>query len=242
MASREPGSAQQVFNCYICNQECYLQDLKEHFQTHNLQESNQKWSVANLNHDSKKSTNKIFPCNVCGKKFATTYYREAHNQHIHGNKNDFKCDQCESAFLYQNDLNKHLTLVHNPKNEKCNLCNKYLQTKRNLKNHVRNVHETKGLKTVQCEKCPKQFKNQYGLIQHVKHFHEIHENIKEHKCEYCSKTFFSVANKRRYIMGIRENNRIFKCDLCHKRFNFDENLQEHIKNVHDSRERKQSLM
>ena len=213
MASREPDSAQQMFNCYICNQKCFLQDLKEHFQSHNILESNQKVPPSNVVDDSKpdqkNTTNKIFPCNVCGKKFATTYYREAHNQHIHGNKNDFKCDQCESAFLYQNDLNKHLTLVHNPKNEKCNLCNKYLQTKRNLKNHVRNVHETKGLKTVQREKCPKQFKNQYGLIQHVKHFHEIHENIKEHKCEYCclaglASVRFDTYRKLSYCFSISE--------------------------------------
>ena len=247
--SSDVSSTNIAVNCHICNQQCFLKDLKKHFQVHSQEGYKGKSSplieyakskeISETKTKRAKNSNKMlktFSCNICGKNFTTKQYCQIHWLNIHGNQKGFKCGQCESSFPDQKALNNHNKYVHKPNDVECKFCNKHLKTERNLKIHIQDVHETKDPKTIQCEKCSKPFYNQKRLQIHFKRVHE-NANLDNYKCEFCKKSFCSSLSKKRHIEGIHENKRIFKCLVCFKGFIFKENLKEHMDDIHERKDK-----
>ena len=147
--SSDVSSTNIAVNCHICNQQCFLKDLKKHFQVHSQEADKGKSSPLieyDMDLESKEKSKKIretkmktknsnkmikaFPCNICGKNFTTKQYCQIHWLNIHGNQKGFKCGQCESSFPDQKALNNHNKYVHKPNDVECKFCNKHLKTER----------------------------------------------------------------------------------------------------------------
>ena len=92
-----------------------------------------------------------------------------------------------------------------------------------------------GLKRYKCDKCSSSFHLKCILNQHKK----SHEP-KEHICALCLKTFthaFQLETHLTTHLGSKN----FQCDFCGQRFSRQDNLKRHIRNQHDTTEKKNRI-
>ena len=71
---------------------------------------------------------KKYECGTCNKFYANLKFLQMHEIKAHGTKT-YTCDDCDSAFVDQSGLNRHVRLVHEKRRDyKCDLCNETFQT------------------------------------------------------------------------------------------------------------------
>ena len=85
-------------------------------------------------------------------------------------------DACDSEFLINYDLKKHITSIHEENKSECDICNKNLANKNSLKVHIKSFHGNgekrhkvavhRGMKPLQCHYCEKIFAAKSGLTSH----------------------------------------------------------------------------
>ena len=141
----------------------------------------------------------VFPCIVCGKSFSKRSNLKSHLG-IH-NKADckHKCVDCDQTFAWKTSLNRH--------KEK--------------------VHMQNGGIEFSCDFCPRKYKVQSILKDHVKrdHFDE-----RKHQCDMCTKSFYKIHDlnyHRRLHLSIKP----YQCSDCEKSFSHLSHLYRH-KRVH----------
>ena len=65
-----------------------------------------------------------------------------------------------------------------------------------------------------------------------KHIHVFHEGNKDHRCNFCDKSFTSFMSFSGHMSAFHEGNEAKMCELCGKSFNHPNNLKRHIHTVH----------
>lgn len=110
---------------------------------------------------------------------------------------------------------------------KCDICRKSYRKKGGIEKHLRNAHSM-AHNMLQCEYCEEWFKKKAKFDLHV----GKHE--KPFKCEFCSKQFSFMANKRRHIREIHEQQKPFQCSYCSQTFSQKTALQNHHASIHTS--------
>ena len=82
-------------------------------------------------------------CQQCGKVFAQKSSLFRHERDIHHEVgfegcSSYKCDICKKQFEREENYNRHMKLVHEPKSDaefKCSICQKGFSLKANCKKH-----------------------------------------------------------------------------------------------------------
>lgn len=112
-------------------------------------------------------------------------------------------------------------------NIQCEQCHECFSTKSNLIRHVRTQH-TDFRKMYQCHLCEIQVTTYSGLKMHIKC---RHLNLREYKCDYCSKAFNQKKTLASHLMQ-HSNIRIYVCDKCGKGFSDQRRLNVRIFNLY----------
>ena len=120
-----------------------------------------------------------------------------------------------------------------PKSEmefKCNICEKNFITQYTLYRHVDEVH---GDKALPCPQCPKVFKRNDNLRDHLHSLHGTFQEFAITECSQCEKKFTLKSNLDRHISEVHKNIETFSCSKCSSSFSRKENLDRHISVTHE---------
>lgn len=119
----------------------------------------------------------------------------------HETETHLKCRNCKIRSHETSNMNGHNRMVHENKNEHhCNSCDKVYKLKNCLTRHIKNVHKKQG--KAQIEHC-----NTTNTEEPIprKHDRAGHNNVKEHYCNICEKTYKYKSSLERHIKNIHEN-------------------------------------
>ena len=173
----------------------------------------------------------IFPCKICNKTFASKSTIDIHIREVHEKIKRHKCDLCNKYFSRGFILKTHKKQVHQKTDEKikCDQCNKSFVNRLYMLAHFKTMHDPNRTKDVACSYCRKSFYDNAGMNIHVR---EVHEGIKEHKCDLCGKFFSRNYLLKTHQMTVHKNEREKeKCEKCDT-YCFSENMKKHMK-VHE---------
>ena len=76
-----------------------------------------------------------FPCDICGKEFATRSWMNRHRE-IHSDIKPHECHICNKTFRRKNHLKEHLARHNNERPHKCTECGRGFVKKRELERHM----------------------------------------------------------------------------------------------------------
>lgn len=75
----------------------------------------------------------------------------------------FKCEQCDKSFCQQQNLRRHILIIHENETYKCDLCDLAFYTKTYLKTHLK-THQRKNKKGSGPEQNIIKILNTYNVI------------------------------------------------------------------------------
>ncbi|XP_065363150.1 transcription factor grauzone-like [Calliphora vicina] len=169
-------------------------------------------------------TQLTFECTVCQKIFKQKQNLERHLlTHVTGNK-DFKCNECEKAYVLEVQLKAHIKLVHND-NRVCDQCGKTLHGIGALKKHLKE-HEGIEKPKFPCDECGTELASSTNLKRHKAAYHNDGSTV--YICSICGKVSGSERGLMNHRKFVHEIERKHKCPHCDKGFKRPKNLQEHI--------------
>lgn len=162
---------------------------------------------------------RTFPCNACGKMFASKVAMKRHYAYLHMKVKKYVCPKCPEKFLNHPQRLRHLSSMHGITKEKfkCSFCLKFFGAKGALSSHIRATHLKERRHA--CDVCDTTFYCKTGLKRHMLK----HTGEKNHQCSVCQKSFgrkYALeqhmrihTNDRRYVCGICGNSFVQKCSL-----------------------------
>ncbi|XP_046591738.1 zinc finger protein with KRAB and SCAN domains 8-like isoform X1 [Neodiprion lecontei] len=130
---------------------------------------------------------KNFPCDMCGKSFASKATREDHRR-THTGERPYICESCGSTFKSKASLYIHSKLHTNEFPHPCSYCHKKFRRKQEMLAHI-TTHT--GEKNHACEVCSKRFRVKSELVRHQL----VHSEEKPFICSKCSLAF----RQKRYL-------------------------------------------
>ena len=65
-----------------------------------------------------------------------------------------------------------------------------------------------------------------------KHIRTIHEDHRDYKCEFCTKSFSRADHLMKHIHSFHKGNKDHKCESCGKSFSTTSYLKQHIHTIH----------
>lgn len=164
-----------------------------------------------------------FPCEECGKKFATK--ASLHN-HTRLHARPYKCEHCTKKFTRKSQLVEHSRRhtgerpFKHERSYKCSDCGKTFRTQQSCIRHAL-VHTVE--RPYLCLICNAQFKDEASRRRHAR----THTGDRPFQCPYCDKKF--TRNECLEIhKRIHTGERPFGCTQCDKKFYQKSNLDEHI--------------
>ena len=128
------------------------------------------------------------------------------------------------------NISSHDKAVHQIALTKCELCPKSFSNKQKVANHVRRSHKKVWIK---CDICKKDVAKD-RIMTHKK-IHTADKDGKIYKCDFCTKTFPTMAYLRQHIRRIHSEQKRFQCDICYKYYPSNSGLKVHIRNEHEER-------
>lgn len=201
-----------------------------------------------------------FVCNICGR---TLKSQGALKKHLIVHEEDtrqFECYICKKS-KYKNFklLQTHFSVYHNPNKPSrsvCHICSAVVRAG-HLKNHMQQRHSDVEIEKVQCEICDhwimktrmhihkrkhamggvtcklcgKYLKSYGSLYSHMK---ILHENCKNHKCDYCGKAFYKETKLNEHVAVRHTREFLFKCRIpeCGREFRAEGNWKMHERKSH----------
>ena len=168
-------------------------------------------------------------CDLCNKLVANL---AEHKQKEHNPDNLKQCHMCEYTSYEKANLNWHLKIQHKefvlvP----CPHCGKQIRDVY-LKAHIKKAQcdvpeEERVIQRFKCDQCEKTFAHSAGLKKHIK---GIHNNEKNHKCEYCDYRSYTKANVYMHSKRVHEKRDFHvQCQYCDKKVI---NIEFHVKTFH----------
>ncbi len=204
--------------------------------------------------ERKKEEMKIYPCDVCGKRFAKGWSLKMHRVR-HNTDKPFQCDECDKKFPHEAILRKHKRDKHKMETPEpaikiatqaapprdwskyfvksadgasghfvCDLCGRKFLRTDGLREHMR-VHT--GATPYKCDLCDDTFRLRSSLKVHKFKVH----NWASHHCDVCGKMFYSSTHVNRHKAqhhGVGS----FQCDECGSVFALEAALRNHKLRCH----------
>lgn len=145
-----------------------------------------------MKHPTPKSLKKLqnkWPCDMCGKFYASKNIMQTHKATVHSNMRPFPCQFCEKSFKTKGQKGTHeqlhLAKLHSVFGNK--------ESPPEVDPEILNFERPSGTKKAlyKCEVCGKSYVNKYTLNTHRK----LHTDESLFPCKYCLKTFKSSELK-----------------------------------------------
>ncbi|XP_064110725.1 zinc finger protein Xfin-like isoform X1 [Macrobrachium nipponense] len=164
-------------------------------------------------------------CNIqVGSYSKYIYHCRTSHASLLEDKDEFKCDLCDTVLENKLLLRKHKMNKHGIRQNtkyKCSVCQKYYL---NLSSHM-NLH-TRAVQ-YPCRKCDEVFFLKSSLLGHYKLRHSL-EAKTQHICSVCDKGFVSKSLLRIHYDREHLHKRLF-CDICGNSYKNKSALTYHIK-------------
>jgi len=137
-----------------------------------------------------------YPCEKCGKEFATPPGLKVHILTFHeGNK--YPCLVCGKIFNHKGYLKNHVDMVHKGKKFPCKECGLEFKDSRLRRQHVETAHQGKKHS---CSICKKEFTRHDHLMRHKQSVHEG----RRYPCLVCGKEFSQSGDLKRHSASIHQ--------------------------------------
>uniref|UniRef100_A0A1B0DQE0 Uncharacterized protein n=1 Tax=Phlebotomus papatasi TaxID=29031 RepID=A0A1B0DQE0_PHLPP len=160
-------------------------------------------------------------CVFCSYKSTRFLYLKHHIKVLHRGIKDYHCSQCAKSFTTAPSLRDHMLRHADIKNHVCTVCGVKKVTRTELRKHMI-IHSEKMLS---CEFCPLKFLRGDSLKQHIR---IVHQEIKEHYCTICNKTFAISRTLKNHLM-IHTGEKPHACTKCPKKYIRSDQLKLHMK-------------
>lgn len=161
------------------------------------------------------------------------------NENLISNKN-LLCNYCNKSFSDSYCLKRHIKTIHEKSAAQfvCG-CGKVYTQSSDLKRHQARHHADRNA-NFQCGICPKIFKYEGDLKDHLKNLHLKNFIEEKFKCLKCDSYFYGRSNLEQhfvenhpeaFVEDLNEEiqSKNFKCDICLKKFSRYSNLNQHRK-------------
>ena len=166
------------------------------------------WEAALKRHESRHNSDKIFPCDICGKILKSRNGVKSHKLLMHTDlKESFKCEFCSYVTHTKENLEGHIkSHDENRVKTKCSLCQKLVL---HLGHHMKSIHVRK--KIHQCDQC-----NFSGKLPSILERHKLIHNKDKPKlqCQLCDTKLANEYSLKKHIKRSHENDMPLPCELC----------------------------
>ena len=152
---------------------------------------------------------------------------------VHKGTKNTQCESCGNYFAGKNNLNKHISKIHEndrKKNFACTLCSWAFYKEISLLKHQKAVHE-KPERSKQCEICGIVFPRPRPNTVKA-HLELVHEGLRKYSCEVCAKTYKTKSDLKKHFDYHHRGIKRYHCDSCDKKFVNWVRLHDHIDSVH----------
>jgi KRAB domain-containing zinc finger protein len=188
---------------------------------------------------------KLFPCDVCGKRFGTFGLKNRH-QKTHENALEFACYSCEQSFDEQLFLDEHIMEYHpipsRQENDswyclsgECESRDQVFKSITDLHDHFMEEHAPEDQKHFPCKVCGKLFGTFSLQKKHQKTYHTDMAEYAKYECSSCDKKFRQLKLFDRHMRTHSTEPRrkkiapkLFQCDTCGKSFHRQLTLHKHL--------------
>lgn len=171
------------------------------------------------------------------------------------------CDQCGKRARNQEQLEKHIMVVHDKlKPYLCDVCGYGTTLRVKMDLHMATKHNEDKVMSYVCDVCDYKCSNQLHLRAHlqivhlesltpfecgvcryqcrkrasvVKHMKHVHEKRRPFQCTQCDKSFPVNSVLMRHIESVHDKVRPYKCETCGYAFSEKRFMEKHVKAVHE---------
>ncbi|CAG0888187.1 unnamed protein product [Cyprideis torosa] len=164
--------------CDVCGKSVYKYFMDKHLDAHR----------ANA---PKTEESESFPCELCGKTYATQQRLYVHLRATH-KPSSLVCAICGQAFKFKGKLREHEAIHRGESLYKCKLCGEGFARQRQMKYHERKHNNDKRYK---CTYCPKAFLRKDYLSEHL----NSHTGARPFACKICGLTYTSMGSMYTHI-------------------------------------------
>ena len=212
--------SEDSLECAICHQNFAQKlSLETHFSLHLQNFINENKS--NMKHNDHKETEqsinisseKLYPCEICEKTFASYDSLKVHGR-FHSGEKPYSCSYCDKKFTTSGNLNGHKRIHTGEKPHFCKVCGRTFSELSNMKRHAL-LHTDQ--KSYSCLNCGKTFTQMCNLERHQM----IHEmlNVKANM-----KHNDLIETKQNMNVSLKKS---FPCKICGKNLASRDTLQIH---------------
>uniref|UniRef100_A0A8D8QAN2 PR domain zinc finger protein 5 n=1 Tax=Cacopsylla melanoneura TaxID=428564 RepID=A0A8D8QAN2_9HEMI len=178
----------------------------------------------------------VFQCDICKKLFGAKSSLEYHMT-AHSSERPFPCDICGACFKHKRNVLTHIQSVHkgqkpvkkvsNPDKIplcQCEICGKSFYSRFGYSSHIKKIH---GDGKPMCPICGKKVSCKKGLTIHL----NTHTGEKPYCCEICGRSF-TTKDYLKIHARIHTGESPYKCHVCPKSFKQKGSLNGHYRTNH----------
>jgi KRAB domain-containing zinc finger protein len=178
---------------------------------------------------------KLFECDVCGKKLRNPVTLDKHVETFHKQLTEqLECGQCNMRFSLRTEWKEHMRSHGRPL---CRICKTSFSSDAELKLHTASCSSKTAMSStgVRCEYCGKTYSSEGVLKNHIR---RVHLKEQDFVCDKCEQKFATKDELRKHMAAKHELDRqSFVCDACGKAYSSVSKLKNHIAYEHQNKEK-----